>query len=611
MLNLFRQRGVMSVVYSAIMGAVIVVFVVEFRPNANSPVSGLLKKCVAKVRGTCVDEKDWRAQRYLLRGQYDSPNTNWNKAAVDSLVERTLLQHEAKRLGVRVNDDDVMNELVRWRVHVTVPVAMRSQAHQFGINPDGVRWTQFGTKEKPFDQNTFEKVVQATTGQNVTEFIDSQEDELLAARMISIIAADVHVGATEAFEQYKTERSTTTVEFVKFDPKFFGDHFAPMDQASIEAWAKDHKAEVDAKDAAWTKDTPKVLYHPRHILIEAKKDAPADKKAEAKKKAEDLLAKVKAGEDFAKLARENSSDPGSKDKGGEYDWTTAQEYVPEFKDGLAKLKVGETTVVETQFGFHVLQLMGKYEGVAAVAYPLYRDAKGGDLAQEAADKVDAAVKTKLPVQLDAALKAKVEEQKKSGKSEADATAAVLGDETKARVQKAIDDTLDAMAAKLPAPKAAPAPAPAPGAPAGAKPAEATPIEPAWKKDDRRPRVDESSPFPQGGPIVPTVTDQKPLHDAVDPLTPEAPVSAPVKAGADVFVFVLRDRHAATQAEFDKDKELYVGRLLARKRDDAITNYVNALRDIYAKEITVEQRYVEGEKGKAAPGEAPPPPLDEE
>ncbi|MGZ3424738.1 MAG: peptidylprolyl isomerase [Polyangiales bacterium] len=610
MLDLFRKRGVMSVVYSALMGAVIVVFVVEFRPNANSPVSGLTKKCVAKVRGTCIDEKDWKAQRYLLRGQYDSPGTNWNKAAADSLVERTLLEQEAKRLGIRVTEDDVMNELVRWRVHVTVPSGMRIQAQQLGVNSDGVRWTQFGTKEKPFDQQTFEKVVQATTGQTVSEFVDSQEQELVAARMLQIVADQVKVGEIEAYDQYKHDRSTTTVETVKLDPKFFADHFATTDQATIDKWAAEHKADVDAKDAAWPKDHEKRLLHPRHILIESKKDEPADKKAAAKKKADELLAKVKAGEDFGKLAKENSSDPGSKDKGGEYDWTDGYEYVPEFRDGLAKLKPGESAVVETQFGFHVIQVMARLDGVAAVAYPLWRDAKGGELAQQAADKIEAAVKGKIPVTLDAALKAKVEDAKKTGKPEADATAIVLADEAKARLQKAIDDTLEAMSPPPVEKKpAAPAPPPAPGA----KPPEPPPpVEAAWKKDDRKPRVDESSPFPEGGSIVPAVADQKPFTDAVDKLTKEAPLTAPIKSGTDIYIFALRDKHTATREEFDKDKGPYMARLLGKKREDAILNYVTYLHETFAKEINVEQKYVEGEK-KGAPGEAnapPPMPFDE-
>jgi hypothetical protein len=577
-------------------------------------VQSLTKKCVAKVRGTCIDEKEWKAQRYLIRGQYDAQGVNWNKASADSLIERTLLEQEAKRLGIRVNEDDVMNELVRWRVHVSIPSAMRNQAQQLGVNSDGVRWTQFGTKEKPFDQQTFEKVVQSTTGQTVSEFVDSQEQELVAARMLQIVADQVKVGEIEAYDQYKHDRSTTTVETVKLDPKFFADHFTKIDQASLEKWAAEHKTEVDAKDAAWPKDHEKRLLHPRHILIESKKDDPADKRAEAKKKAEDLLTKVKAGEDFAKLAKENSSDPGSKDKGGEYEWTDGYEYVPEFRDGLAKLKPGESAVVETQFGYHVIQTMARLDGAAAVAYALYRDSKGMELAQQAADKIQTAVKGKIPVALDDSLKGKIEDARKTGKSLEDATAIVLADEAKARLQKAIDDTLDAMAPPVVEQKPVEKKPAAPPAP-GAKTEPATPPPPpeaAWKKDDRKPRVDESSPFPEGGAVVPAVADQKPFTDAVEKLTKEAPLSAPIKAGGDIYLVSLRDKHTATREEFDKDKGPYMARLLGKKREDAILNYVTYLRDTFAKEITVEPKYVEGEK-KGAPGEAntpPPMPFDE-
>ncbi len=609
MLDMFRKRGVMSVVYSVLLGAVIIVFVIQFRPNSNGPVTGLTQKCVAKVRGTCIDERDWRAQRYLIRGQYDVPSVNWNKAAVDSLVERTLLEQEAKRLGVRVTEDEVMHELVRWRVHVTVPILLRPQMRQLGVNPDGVRWTQFGTKEKPFEQATFEKVVQATTGQNVTEFVDTQQQELVAARMLSFVAEHVKVSDVEAFEQFQHERSTTTLSYVKFDPKFFTDHFVTLDRDAVTKWAAEHKAEVDARAGTLPKEQEKRLFKPRHILIEAKKDAPADQKAAAKKKADDLLAQVKKGGDFAALAKANSTDPGSKDKGGEYEWTAGYEYVPEFRDGLAKLKVGETTVVETQYGYHVLQLQERFDGDAAVAFPLYREARGGELAQQAAQKVNDAMKGKLPIVVDAALKTKVEDLKKSGKSEADATAQVVADETKARVQKAIDEVLAELA-----PKAAPAKPVAPPAP-GAKPEEAKPVAPAsWTTADNKPRVDESTPFSVGSMPIPGIDDPTPIFDIVSKLTPQAPLGGPAKVGNDHYLVILKDRHAATREEFEKDKNTYVGILLAKKRDDAQVNYLSALRDGLGKgDLVVEQRYLEGEK-KGAPGEAVPPqqmPFDEQ
>jgi len=80
-------------------------------------------------------------------------------------------------------------------------------------------------------------------------------------------------------------------------------------------------------------------------------------KEEARKKSEALLARARKGEDFAKLASENSDDPGSKDKGGEYDFFGHGKMVPEFEKAAFALKPGEISdLVETQFGFHIIKL---------------------------------------------------------------------------------------------------------------------------------------------------------------------------------------------------------------------------------------------------------------
>lgn len=569
----------MSFIYTLLLGAVMVVFVIQFRPGSGGPMTGLSRKCVAKVRGTCIDERDWRAQRYLLRGQYDAPGMNWNKAAVDSLVERTLLEQEAKRLGVRVGEDDVMNELVRWRVHVTVPASMRAQARQLGIDPTGVRWTQFGTKEKPFDQQIFEKVVQSTTGQNTTEFVDSQIEEVTAARMIALVAERVKVGEVEAFEQYVYERSTTSVQWVRFEPRFFGDHFVAADKDAVGKWAEAHKKEVDDRAATLPKDQPTRLYDARQILLEAKKDAPADKKAEAKKKADDLLARIKKGEDIAKLAKDESADAATKDRGGRWEWVNLADQPAPVRDALAKAKPGDLFVAESENGFHVIRLDGVLEGTAAVAWPLYRDARGEELAQEASQKVADAVKGKLPVQIDAALQAKVDDAKKAGKSDADARALVAADETKARIEKAIDDVLGAMNGV------------------------------GWQTDDHRPRVEQGSPYTVSGTPIPSAEDPTAIATAVDKLTKEAPFAGPITAGKDRYLVALTDRHAVTRDEFEKDKALFMGNMLGKKREDAIVNYLNSLRDLLNKDnYTLDQRYVTSETQKGAPGEAPPPPM---
>lgn len=647
MLDMFRKRGVFSFIMPVLMGAMAIIFVIQFRPGAGSQGSSLSKKCVAKVRGECIDEQVWRAQRFLLRGPGEqAPALNYNKMATDSLVERTLLENEARRLGIRVSEEDVMQELVRYKVYVHVPASARTQGRMLGITDAGFRGIAFGTKEKPFDQQIYEKTVHSITGQAASDFEDNQQHELIAARVLQLVAERVRVSESEAWEQYAQDKTTVTVRHVRFSPKYFGERFVPQDSASIEKWAAEHKADVDARAATLPKDKPAKLIKARHILLTSKKDDPADKRAEAKKKADDLLAQVKAGADFGKLAKENSADPGSKDNGGEYEWNDGSQYVAEYQKTINDLKPGEANVTETQFGYHVIQVVGRMDGTAAVAYPLYVQGRGDELAKSAADQVSKALVGKVPVKLDEpAVKAKIDEAKKAGKQEAEATQQVVDDETKKRVDEAIDGVLKAMAPPEPkpaepkpgdkpaeakpaeAPKpAAPAPAPAP---AGDKPATdkaatdkkddkaapappAPPPLPAWETDERRPRVEESSPVNAGGSPVNGLEDQQPVVDAAFKLTKDAPLTAaPVKASSDYFLVLLRDRHDATKDEFGKERSMYLGSMLAKKREDAIVNFLNDLRETLGKDVWIDPAYVTDESKKQGGDQQQPMPYEDE
>ncbi|MDP2879749.1 MAG: peptidylprolyl isomerase [Sulfuricella sp.] len=86
-------------------------------------------------------------------------------------------------------------------------------------------------------------------------------------------------------------------------------------------------------------------YHARHILVE--------KEAEAK----DIIARLKKGEKFEKLA-EKSKDPGSKAKGGDLGWAAPANFVPEFSAAMTKLQKGQYTAeaVKSQFGWHIIKL---------------------------------------------------------------------------------------------------------------------------------------------------------------------------------------------------------------------------------------------------------------
>jgi peptidyl-prolyl cis-trans isomerase D len=95
-----------------------------------------------------------------------------------------------------------------------------------------------------------------------------------------------------------------------------------------------------------------------HILLTIGEDGTAKDKAGAKKKAEEILAQVRANPNsFAQLAKEYSKDPGSASKGGDLGYFGRGMMVKPFEDAAFKLKEGEISdVVETEFGFHIIRV---------------------------------------------------------------------------------------------------------------------------------------------------------------------------------------------------------------------------------------------------------------
>jgi peptidyl-prolyl cis-trans isomerase C len=92
--------------------------------------------------------------------------------------------------------------------------------------------------------------------------------------------------------------------------------------------------------------TPDKEYRARHILVETEDQA------------KDLIAQLKKGAKFDDLAAKNSKDPGTKDRGGDLDWTTPANLDRNFSEAMVKLDKGKysETPVKTRFGWHVIQL---------------------------------------------------------------------------------------------------------------------------------------------------------------------------------------------------------------------------------------------------------------
>jgi peptidyl-prolyl cis-trans isomerase D len=97
-----------------------------------------------------------------------------------------------------------------------------------------------------------------------------------------------------------------------------------------------------------------------HVLITAAKDAPEADRKQARAKADALLAQLrKSPKSFADVARKNSQDPGSAAKGGDLEYFGRGAMVKPFEDAVFALKEGEISdVVESDFGFHIIQLTG-------------------------------------------------------------------------------------------------------------------------------------------------------------------------------------------------------------------------------------------------------------
>lgn len=126
----------------------------------------------------------------------------------------------------------------------------------------------------------------------------------------------------------------------------------------------------DEEIKKYYEDNKKEFYEDKvkasHILIstvdENNKPLSDAKKAEAKKKAEDILKRAKNGEEFAALAKEFSDDKGSGAAGGDLDFFTKGQMVPEFEEAAWKLKPGEISgLVETQYGYHIIKVTDKVQ----------------------------------------------------------------------------------------------------------------------------------------------------------------------------------------------------------------------------------------------------------
>jgi peptidyl-prolyl cis-trans isomerase C len=122
-----------------------------------------------------------------------------------------------------------------------------------------------------------------------------------------------------------------------------------LGRAMVAEYVKNNPVKDEVLKAEYEKVVGKMgdkEYHTRHILVDKEEDA------------KNLIAQLKKGGDFAKLAKEKSKDTGSAKNGGDLDWATPDRFVKPFSDAMAALEKGKFSQepVKSDFGYHIIKL---------------------------------------------------------------------------------------------------------------------------------------------------------------------------------------------------------------------------------------------------------------
>ncbi|WP_454906960.1 SurA N-terminal domain-containing protein [Variovorax gossypii] len=325
---------------------------------------------VARIEGHDITRPEWDQQHRVEtdRIRQQSPN-----------VDPTLLESDALRYAT-------LERMVRDRVlaaaasKANMTVSEDRLSRIFAQDPG---LASFRTPDGKFDRETFQRV----TGRTPEQYEASVRADMATQQVMLGISGSAFTPPALAATTINAFYDSREIQVARFGPEAFASKVTVSD-ADIEAYYKDHSAQFQAPEQAnieylvldleaakkninvseadlksyydqnsgrfGTKEERRAS----HILITAPSSMPAADRAKAKAKAEELLAEVKkAPNTFADVARKNSQDPGSAEKGGDLDFVTKGAMVKPFEDAMFSLKKGEiSNVIETEFGYHIIHL---------------------------------------------------------------------------------------------------------------------------------------------------------------------------------------------------------------------------------------------------------------
>jgi peptidyl-prolyl cis-trans isomerase D len=281
------------------------------------------------------------------------------------LVQQQILLAEAEKLGIHATDDDVNQ-------------ALHKPPFDEYIFPNG----------QYIGADRYADFVASRINMSVPEFEEELRSDIVVRRLQALVTAGATVSDADVRDSYLKQNIKIKFEYAVISSDDLRKTINPSD-SDLEAFFKKNAAryasaapeersityfafsssqmpggvpqptqqEIQQYFTAHQSDyTVPEQARSRHILIKVAQGADAKTDAAAKAKAEGLLKQIQGGANFADLAKANSDDPGSKDKGGELGFARRGMMVPEFDNAIFTQKIGETTIVKSTFGYHIIQV---------------------------------------------------------------------------------------------------------------------------------------------------------------------------------------------------------------------------------------------------------------
>jgi peptidyl-prolyl cis-trans isomerase D len=328
--------------------------------------------------------------------------------AAEQLINQKALVAEAHRLGLRVNDEELREEL---------------QHGQLGamLFPEG----------KFVGQEAYEDFVQRND-LTVPQFESLEKDFILVRKLRALVSSSAFVSDAEVRDEFEHRNTKVKFDYAVISQADILKELHPTDE-ELKSYYDRNKATYNntipekrqikyvvvdnAKIAANTTVTDQDLqaYYDQHrdefrmpeqvkvshILIKTPLPAPGGKEdekgiADARAKAEDVLKQVKAGGDFAQLAEKYSDDPGTAKTGGELGFIGRGRTVPEFEKAAFSLGKGQTSdLVKSSYGFHIIRVEDKQEAHLKTLAEVKGDIEAKVKQQKAAHATETAANTLL------------------------------------------------------------------------------------------------------------------------------------------------------------------------------------------------------------------------